>query len=175
LLVKISGDDRASALAEVETLWNQSFPDNIYTASELPQLMEAVYANEQKQSQSFRYFMVLSIALSALGLYGLAAFTADRRTKEIGLRKVLGASIMDILRLLVWQFSKPVVVASVLAWPIAWFFATDWLQNFNQRIDISVFLFLGAAVLAILIAWVTVIGHAYRVAKTNPIKALRYE
>ena len=87
----------------------------------------------------------------------------------------MGASIPDILRLLLWQFSKPVFFANLISWPVAWYFAQDWLTNFSERIDISIFLFLGAALIAVLIAWVTVIGHAYRVARANPIKALRYE
>ena len=119
--------------------------------------------------------MALSIVLSALGLYGLAAFTAARRTKEIGVRKVMGASVGDILRLLLWQFSRPVVIANILAWPVAWYFARDWLSGFTQRIDMPIVPFFAAAALAVVIAWGTVAFHAWRVARTNPINALRYE
>ncbi|MBT7583076.1 MAG: FtsX-like permease family protein, partial [Kordiimonadaceae bacterium] len=102
---------------------------------------------------------------------------AEQRTKEIGIRKVMGARIKDIVAMMVWQFSKPVLLANVIAWPIAWYFMSDWLTSFEYRIELAdhVYLFVVASVVALLIAWLTVAIHAYRVANTNPVKALRYE
>ena len=104
-----------------------------------------------------------------------AAFTAERRTKEIGIRKVFGASIADIVRLLVWQFTKPVVIANLIAWPAAWWLMRDWLNQFDARIALTPGPFLLAGLIAFAIAIGTVAGHAIRIARTNPIHALRYE
>ena len=114
-------------------------------------------------------------ALALLGLFGLASFTAERRTKEIGIRKVLGARVHHIVRLLAWQFSKPVIIANLIAWPVAWWVMRDWLNGFDIRIDLTPGPFLLAGLLALAIAVGTVAGHAIKVARMNPIHALRYE
>jgi putative ABC transport system permease protein len=113
--------------------------------------------------------------IGCLGLYALAAFAAERRTKEIGIRKVLGARTRDIVRLLLWQFSKPVVIANLIAWPVAWWVMRDWLNGFQDRISLNPALFIGAGLAALAIAAATTAGHAVRVARSNPINALRYE
>ena len=115
--------------------------------------------------------------IACLGLFGLASFTAERRTKEIGIRKVLGASVMSIVKLLIWQFSKPVLLANLLAWPIAAWGLLRWLENFPYRLDswILLPLLLMAGLVALAIAWATVGGNAARVASRNPVEALRYE
>jgi putative ABC transport system permease protein len=115
------------------------------------------------------------VVVGCLGLFGLAAFTAQRRTKEIGIRKVLGASTSRIVRLLVWQFSRPVILANIIAWPIAWWVMRDWLNGFDARIALGPIPFLVAGALALLIAIGTIGAHSFRVARTNPIHALRYE
>jgi len=120
-------------------------------------------------------FSLLAIFVSSLGLFGLAALTIERRTKEIGIRKIMGASVAKIIRLICWQFSQPVVLANVIAWPAAWYFISDWLAGFAYRIDLSIFYFAGAGLLALLIAWFTVAGHAFTVARNHPSNALRYE
>jgi putative ABC transport system permease protein len=123
----------------------------------------------------FGAFAILAVVIGCLGLFGLAAFTAERRTKEIGIRKVLGARTRDILRLLVWQFSKPVLIANLIAWPVAWWFMRGWLNGFDTRIALGPMPFLLAGGLAVLVAIVTIASHAWRVAQASPIKALRYE
>jgi putative ABC transport system permease protein len=110
-----------------------------------------------------------------LGLFGLAAFTAGRRTKEIGLRKVVGARTRDVMLLLMWQFSIPVLIANLIAWPLAWYYLHGWLQGFAYRIPLGAGYFLGAGAVALVIAWITVATHAVRVAGARPIAALRYE
>ena len=115
------------------------------------------------------------MVVACLGLFGLAAFTAERRTKEIGIRKVLGARTRDIVRLLVWQFSKPIIIANLIAWPVAWWAMRDWLNQFDARIDLGPAPFVLAGLLALVIAVGTVAGHALRISRANPVHALRYE
>ena len=116
-----------------------------------------------------------AVVIACLGLFALSAFAAERRTKEIGIRKVLGARIRDIVRLLVWQFSKPIIVANLIAWPVAWYLMRDWLNNFDARIDLGPAPFIFPGLLALVIAIGTVAGHALRISRANPVHALRYE
>jgi putative ABC transport system permease protein len=129
----------------------------------------------QHQWKLFAAFSAVAIVVASLGLLGLAAFTAERRTREIGLRKVMGASRSDILRFIGWQFARPAVLANLLAWPCAWFFMRRWLDGFAYRVDLSPTAFLAASALATLIALITVSGHALLVARARPAEALRYE
>ncbi|MBJ7415319.1 MAG: ABC transporter permease [Niveispirillum sp.] len=160
---------------KIDRTWAELIPDRPIERSFFDVNIANQYQREQKTSQMFATFAGLAIFISCLGLYGLASFTAERRTREIGLRKVLGASVPDIVRLLVWQFSKPVLVANLIAWPVAWFCMDRWLSDFTYRIDLNPLLFLGAGSVALAIAWVTVGLHAARVAQAKPVKALRYE
>ena len=120
-------------------------------------------------------FALLAVLIGCLGLYGLAAFTVARRTREIGIRKVLGARTRDIVRLLVWQFSRPVLVANLIAWPAAWWAMRGWLNGFDARIALDPKLFVAAGALALGIAAATVVTHALKVARAHPVHALRYE
>ena len=115
------------------------------------------------------------MAIGCLGLIGLSAYTAERRTKEIGIRKALGASTFDVARLLILQFTKPVLLANLLAWPIAWWFMHRWLDGFAYRIDLGLAPFLAAGFGAIAIAIATTAFHAVQVARSRPVSALRYE
>ena len=137
--------------------------------------MRAQYDADEARATTFAAFAGLAIIVACLGLYGLAAFTAERRTREIGIRKVLGARDRDIVRLLVWQFSRPVLIANIIAWPVAWWLMRDWLDGFDARIDLGPQWFIGAGTLAAAIAAMTIIGHALRVARSSPAVALRYE
>jgi len=133
------------------------------------------YRLDERQGRLFGVFVVIAIFISCLGLFGLAAFTAGRRTKEIGIRKVFGARTRDVALLLLWQFSVPVLIANLIAWPVAWYWLHDWLQGFAYRIPLSPLYFALAGFAALAIAWMTILAHALRVAGANPIHALRYE
>jgi putative ABC transport system permease protein len=174
MIVRYRGDP-ATVQAAVERQWKQITNDVPFEAKFSEDIMRELYKAEDSRAQIFAAFSLLAVIIGCLGLFGLAAFTAERRTKEIGIRKVLGARTRDIVQLLVWQFSRPVIIANVIAWPVAWWLMRDWLNGFDQRIALGPTPFLTAAVLALGIAVVTVAGHAFRIARANPIHALRYE
>ncbi|HVW72679.1 MAG TPA: ABC transporter permease [Rhizomicrobium sp.] len=136
---------------------------------------ERLYQGDERQGRIFAIFVAIAIFIACLGLFGLAAFTAGRRTNEIGVRKVFGARTRELVFMLLWQFSIPVLVANVIAWPVAWYYLHGWLQGFAYRISLSPLYFLAAGATALAIAWATVFVHAWRVASANPIHALRYE
>lgn len=174
LIVRFRGDP-AEVRAAVERVWRSIAPDVPFNAKFSEDVIQELYEADDARAQIFAAFALLAVFVGCLGLFGLASFTAERRTKEIGIRKVLGARTRDIVRLLVWQFSRPVVIANILAWPVAWWLMRDWLNGFDARIDLSPVPFLLAGALALIIAILTVGGHAYRVARSSPIHALRYE
>ncbi|MHB1206585.1 MAG: ABC transporter permease [Rhodospirillaceae bacterium] len=175
LSVRFSGIGEAQARSAVEAVWRKLVPGVPFSTDFMTALVDKQYRAEQAQGTMFTTFSGLAVIVAGLGLFGLAAFTAERRTKEIGLRKVLGARVPDILRLLLWQFSQPVVAANLIAWPIAYLVMHDWLNGFEFRIGLSPLYFLGAGAAALVIAWVTIFGHAFKVARAKPIIALRYE
>jgi putative ABC transport system permease protein len=133
------------------------------------------YGADERQGDLFGAFVVIAIFISCLGLFGIAVLTAGRRTKEIGIRKVFGARSRDVALLLLWQFSVPVLIANVIAWPLAWYYLRSWLEGFAYRIALSPVYFLGAGGAALAIAWATIFAHAWRVARANPVHALRTE
>jgi putative ABC transport system permease protein len=117
----------------------------------------------------------IAVFIAALGLFGLSALTAEQRTKEIGVRKAMGARTGDVLRLLLWHFVKPVLWANAIAWPVAYLFLQRWLEGFTDHIELKPWMFLAASALALAIAVLTVAGHALLVARAQPVNALRYE
>ncbi len=176
LSIKFEGDPQP-LIQEVEAIWRELAPEVPFTYGFIDDRIEQEFAREEQQSVLLAVFSCLAIIIACLGLYGLASFTAERRTKEIGIRKVMGASVLDIVRLLIWQFSKPVLIANIIAWPLVAYGMIKWLESFPYRLDswIIVPVCIVAGVIALMIAWVIVGGNATRVARSNPIKALRYE
>jgi putative ABC transport system permease protein len=175
MLVRYGGADPRQVMAGIERVWKRLAPDAPFDSKYSEDIIAKLYKGEEARAQTFAGFALLAVIVACLGLFGLAAFTAERRTKEIGIRKVLGARSRDIVRLLAWQFSKPVIVANLLAWPVAWWVMRDWLNDFDTRIDLSPTPFLVAGAIALVIALGTIGAHAFRVARANPIHALRYE
>lgn len=175
--ISFNTNDVAGLLQDVERVWQEQRPLTPISYEFVSEMMAAQYEQENRQAELFAAFSGLAIVVACLGLYGLASFTAEQRTKEIGIRKVLGATIRDIVQLMVWQFSRPVLVANLIAWPVAWYFMSDWLSSFAYSLGDSYILMSAFAtgIVALVISWVTVAGRAYSVAQTNPITALRYE
>ena len=173
--VRVHRDRIADALSYIDTTWNSFAPGSAIARYLLSDAFDSQFKPEEKQDAIFGVFVAIALCIACLGLFGLAAFTAERRTKEIGVRKVFGAHTLDIVWLLLWQFSIPVLLANVIAWPIAYYYLHHWLESYPYRISLSPFYFLSAGAVAVAIAWVTVFAHALRVARANPIHALRYE
>jgi putative ABC transport system permease protein len=175
LLIRHDGRDPEGVRARVEQTWRRLAPDVPFDGEYSEQRISDLYDVEEARAKVFAGFAILAVIVACLGLFGLAAFTAERRTKEIGIRKVLGARTRDIVRLLAWQFTKPVIIANLIAWPAAWWVMRRWLNTFDARIDLGPTPFLLAGLIAFAIAVGTIAGHAIKVARANPITALRYE
>ncbi len=175
MLVRFDNEAPNAVMERIEAVWRRHVPDVPLEASFAQDRVAELYRADEGRGQLFALFAGLAIVIGCLGLYALAAFTAERRTKEIGIRKVLGARTRDIVRLLVWQFLRPVAIANLIAWPVAWWVMRDWLSGFNDRIALNPAWFVAAGMLALGIATATIVGHAIRVSRTNPIHALRYE
>ena len=175
LSVRLTGQDVPGAIAFIDRTWHRTSPSTAISRSFLDDSFEKLYQSDRRQGALFGMFVGIAILIAALGLFGLAAFTVGRRTKEIGIRKVFGARDRDVAILLLWQFSIPVLAANVIAWPLAWYYLHGWLQGFADRISLNPLYFVAAGLAALLIAWVTILGHALRVARANPIHALRTE
>jgi putative ABC transport system permease protein len=173
--VRYSGADPAAVREAVEGVWKRHVPDVPFEGDFAEEITARLYSAETARGQIFASFALFAVFIGCMGLFGLAAFTAQRRTKEIGIRKVLGARTRDIVQLLVWQFTRPVLVANLIAWPVAWWVMRDWLNTFDARIALTPGPFVLAGLIALAIAIGTVSGHAMRVARANPIHALRYE
>jgi putative ABC transport system permease protein len=174
VLVRYSGDPQA-VRNQIERLWKRMQPTVPFQSQFSSDVVTRLYETETARAQLFASFAVLAVVVGCLGLFGLASFTAERRTKEIGIRKVLGARTRDIVQLLVWQFSRPVLIANIIAWPVAWWVMRDWLNGFDARIALTPVPFVAAGIVALGIAIATIASHAIRVARANPIHALRYE
>ena len=175
ILVKINGQDVAGTLAGLETTWKQLAPHRPFTYNFLDEEYGKLYGAEQRIGQTFATFAFLAILLACLGLFGLAAFTTTQRAKEIGVRKVLGASVPNILTLISKDFLKLVALANIIAWPLAWYAMHRWLEDFAYRITINPGLFILAGLAALIIAFATISFQALKVAVANPVKALKQE
>jgi putative ABC transport system permease protein len=175
IIVRYSAGDPERVRRDLARVWQEMFPEVPFMGEYADQQLAELYRTDAARGQTFAGFALLAVVIACLGLFGLAAFTAERRTKEIGIRKVFGARSRDIVRLLAWQFSKPVILANIIAWPVAWWVMRDWLNTFDARIDLGPGPFLLAGLIALAIALGTIAGHALKVSRANPIHALRYE
>lgn len=175
MVIRLEGDTHKQTLNAVDRLWRTYVPNVPVLTTFLREDLAAQYALEDRMTQVFSVFAALAVVIAFLGTFGLAAFNVERRTREVGMRKVLGANVSQIVRLFVWQFSKPVLLASAIAWPLAGVLVQNWLESFAYRIDLIPSVFISAGGTVLLIAALTVASHAARVARTSPVFALRYE
>jgi putative ABC transport system permease protein len=176
LVLKLDGGKIPETMRAIEDAWKKAAAGRPMVGGKfVNQMLNELYADIQRQAQLFAAFSMVAIVVAALGLLGLAVYTAERRTREIGVRKCMGASRMDILRFISWQFARPVLIANLIAWPVAYFFMHRWLEGFAYHVDLGPLAFLAASALGLGIAFATVAGHAVMVARARPAEALRYE
>jgi putative ABC transport system permease protein len=173
--VKVDGTDMEKMIRILKEGW-ETHVDNVPFEYEfLDSHYEAIYSNEKQTRALLGIFAAIAIFISCLGLFGLASFMADRRRKEIGIRKTNGASTGSILGLLSFDFTKWVLLSNIIAWPIAWFALRKWIEGFAYRVDIQLWIFLAGGFLAFFVALAAVILHAIRASRQNPVMSLRYE
>jgi putative ABC transport system permease protein len=175
LIIRIPFENYASAIKYLEGVWNRVNPEYPFDYHFLDEDFDRLYWDEQRLGKIFGYFTCLAIFIACLGLYGLVAFVAEQKTKEIGIRKVLGASILGITAMLYKEFTKWVLLANVIAWPLAYFVMHMWLQNFAYRTSIRMWAFILSAALALIIAMLTISYKSIKAATANPVDSLRYE
>ncbi len=175
MLVRVQSGDIPGTLASMENIWKSNVTTRPFQYEFLEDKIDNLYKSERQMGSVVLYFTALSILIACLGLFGLASFTAEQKTKEIGIRKVLGASVAGIVALLLKQFGKLILIANLIAWPLAYFALRSWLQNFYYRISIGPEYFLVASVLVMVIAGLSIAFQSVRAALTDPAEAIRYE
>jgi putative ABC transport system permease protein len=176
VVVKVKAGETISAIASIETKWKELVPEQSFKFSFLDQNLDAQYKSEQQSGKLFAIFSGLAIFVSCIGLFALSAYITNLRTKEIGVRKVLGASVQGVVVLLSMDFAKMILLSFIMAVPVAWYVMENWwLQNFAYRINISIWIFLIAGLAAFLIAWFTVSFQSIKAAMQNPVRSLRSE
>lgn len=175
ILVRISAQNMSAALGNIEKTWNKVLPNVPFEYNFPDEEIKALYQSEERMGDVLKYFTILAVFIACLGLFGLASFAAEQKTKEVGIRKILGASVSRIIFLMCREFMLLLSFAVVVAWPISYFVMRTWLQDFAYRTPFRVEIFVGAAGLAFVIALTTVSFQAFKAAFTNPVDALRYE
>ena len=175
LLIKINSSNTGEILEYIKEKWDEQNVEINYAPSFYEDDLNVLYKAEERFFTIFVIFSGLAIVIACLGIFGLASYTAEQRTKEIGIRKVMGASVSKIVRLINREFLLLVLFSNIVAWPIAWYFMKDWLNNFTYRIDLTIWPFIISGIIAILIALLSVTYKALKASRTNPVNALRYE
>jgi putative ABC transport system permease protein len=173
--VRLKAGQIPQTLTAIDRIWQRHIPAKPIYRRFVDESLNQLYVDAERQGALLSIFVIVAVFIASLGLFGLAAFVVERRTGEIGIRKIMGARTRDILRLLLWQFSIPVLLANAIAWPVAYYYLRRWLEGYAYRISLNPGYFVAAGLAALFIAWLTVFAHAARVARANPIHALRYE
>jgi putative ABC transport system permease protein len=173
--IKLSGTDTKSTLGFIETKWKEVYPDQPFAYEYLSDRFNMQFEADEKRGKIFTMFTILAILIACLGLFGLASYMVEQRTKEIGIRKVFGADESIILRLISRDFLILVTIGIVIAVPVAYYFMNNWLQNYVYRTNIGVPLILFAALLTIIITFITISYKAYQAAVMNPADSLKTE
>jgi putative ABC transport system permease protein len=175
LFVKIQGDNMVESITEIQKIWATLVPDRPFEFTFQDEQISKLYVNEVKFQKLFSQFTFVAILVGCLGLFGLSAFTAQQRIKEIGIRKVLGASVLEVTQLLSKEFLKLVLLAVLISTPIAWYIMNEWLQTFAYHVELKVWMFMVSGLMAVLIALFTVSFQSIKAARSNPVESLRNE
>lgn len=175
LLIKISNTNKTGTLNYIKSVYKKFVPDRVFEYTTLEQSFDNLYYTEVRAGKLFTYFSILAIFISCLGLFGICLFATEQRTKEIGIRKTLGASSGKIINMLNLEFIKWILIAYIIACPIAYYFAKEWLQNFAFRTELSLWIFFLAGFVVIITTLLTVSWQTYKASSRNPVESLRYE
>ncbi len=175
IITKIKPGDLLKSINIIEKKWDEFFPEYPFQFFFMDQGFDAIYKSERRMGLLFNYFTLLALFISSLGLFGLSSYLTQQRTKEIGIRKVFGASVGQILFLLSKEFTRLILISNILAWPVAYLVMKNWLQNFAYQAPISIWIFILAGLGTIIISLLTIMIHAINTAMSNPVKSLKYE
>ncbi|MGH8326102.1 MAG: ABC transporter permease, partial [Steroidobacteraceae bacterium] len=175
LSVKLRPDRLPAGESYIDRTLRSFVPGVALTRYFLSDSFDELFRPDEKQGTMFAVFAGIAVLIACLGLFGLVVFTAERSTKEIGIRKVSGARTRDMIGLMLWRISLPVLAANVIAWPVAYFYLHSWLEGYVYHVTLNPLYFAAAGAVALLIAWATVYANTLRLARTSPIHSLRYE
>jgi putative ABC transport system permease protein len=175
LLIKVSGHNIRSTIDDIHHIWNAMIGKTEIDYAFLDQHFQQQYEKDEKRGNLFASFSGMIIFIACLGLFGLASFTAEQRTKEIGIRKVMGASVTHILVLLSKDYMQLLIISMVIAIPVANYFITDWLKGFAYKIPLQWWMFVLPGIMVLWVALMSISGKTIRVARKNPVDSLRYE
>ena len=175
ILVRVNTNHIPEVINNIKKIWNEFDPNNPFEFSFLNDNFGKFYQSERQLRKISGFSTTLAIFIACLGLFGLVSFSIQQKTKEIGIRKALGSSVMGITVLLLRCFLELVLFANIIAWPIAYYFMSKWLRDFAYRIDLNIWFFVISAALAFVIALFSIAIQAIKAARANPIEALRYE
>ena len=175
MAVKVRTENLSTTISSIKAVWNRLAPDYPFDYKFLDENFAAMYSQEDKLSSLLLVFTGMAVFVGCMGLFGLTAFAAEQRVKEIGIRKVLGASVGGIVTMLCSSFLRPVIIAFIIAFPLSWWIMNGWLQDFPYRVSISWVVYLVAAITALGIALVTISFQSIKAATADPVKNLRTE
>jgi ABC-type antimicrobial peptide transport system permease subunit len=175
IFIRVAPGNFGKTLGYIENVFKRINPGSPFEFSFMDEEYEKLYRNEERMGNIFNYFALLAIFISCLGLFGLASFTTEQRTKEIGIRKVMGSTVSSIVLLLSKDFARWVLAANLVAWPIAYYVMKRWLEGFAYKASFGIWIFLLSGGIALTVALVTVSYQAIKAAVTNPVNALKYE
>jgi putative ABC transport system permease protein len=175
LSIKIKSDDIPATIAFINRTWKKFSPDYPFSYTFLDQAIDRLYRTDRRIGKALSCFSLMAVIIACLGLFGLISFTIEQRTKEIGIRKVMGASVWNIVTILNTEFTKWIILANLVAWPAAYFIVNRWLQNFAYRTRLEGWPFVLSVAITLLLSLLTISYHSIRAAVANPVESLRYE
>jgi putative ABC transport system permease protein len=174
-IIRVDGKEIVQTVNDIEKTWNSYLPGQAMEYTFMDESFDKLYKTEISAGHIFSIFAALAIFIACLGLLGLSAFTAEKRTREIGIRKVHGASVPVILKLLSKEIIILIIISSLIGWPVVYYFMHNWLQKFAYQTDINLLIFLISSLIGLTIAIAVVVYQSLRVARINPVEALKYE
>ena len=175
ILIKLNKSDVKATIASIEEKWDEVFPNYPFAYTFMDDRYGEMYEREEKSGELFKYFAFLAIFISSLGLFGLTSFLAEQKTKEIGIRKVLGSSVSGIVMIMSKEFIMLIIIANIIAWPLSWYLGRQLLDGYAYRTEMSWWIFLGATLISFTIAFLTISYQSIKAARSKPVDALRYE